>query len=166
MRAHGGDTRTRVAEHMGEHGHLLEGALASEWYPEEARQGLLAGLRTELAGSDDARFMEILRALVGAGVARFFRALLQHGSADFVLRKVPVLWERMQRGHGEVTVATGAERSTIRLEGFPFFADPHYPLMTAASVQAMVEAAVGTVPDVRTGGRGADWLELEVLHTL
>jgi hypothetical protein len=149
---------------MGEHGQLLEDAIASEWYPEEALQAALQALRTELAGDNDPRFAAVVRDMVGSGIGRFFRLMLQLGSARFVLRKVPVLWDRVQRGPGSVTVDDRPDRAVLHYRSFPYFSDPNYPLMTGASLQAMVEASIGRLPDVNVLGRGHDWLDIEVVH--
>jgi hypothetical protein len=163
-RVHGVEARQRVARHMGEHGGLLQDAIASEWYPERALQDALAGLRAELAEGDPDRFVEVVRNMVGSGIGRFFRLMLQLGSASFVLRKVPVLWTRVQRGPGHVSVDSQPDRAVIRYRNFPFFSDPNYPLMTGASLQAMVQASTGRIPTARVVGSGDDWLDIEINH--
>lgn len=164
MRVHGHDACERVARHMGEHAYLLEDPISSEWYAEEALQGALEGLRRELADGRAERFVEVVREMVLSGIGRFFRFMLQLGSTDFVLRKVPVLWNRVQRGAGEVTVDSQPDRAVVRYRNFPYFGDPNYPLMTKASLQAMVQAATGRIPEAHVVGSGDDWLDIEVVH--
>jgi hypothetical protein len=123
---------------------------ASEWYPEEALAETLRLLRHETRTGSDEQFTQLMEGITQVGINRFFRLLLSVASADFVLRKIPIMWHQIRRGDGQVQVTTDARGALIQYTEFPWFHDPVYPLMTLGSIRALL-VVVGAPAHVSLG---------------
>lgn len=137
---------------------------ASEWYPEEALAVTLRLLREEGGAARDDEFIALIEGITLVGINRFFRLLLSVASADFVLRKIPVMWDHIRRGDGRVVVETSTAGATIRYSMFPWFHDPVYPLMTLGSIRALLRV-VGVHSEVRCGALTRTSMEVIVVHS-
>lgn len=135
---------------------LFDNAQIDEWYDEHTLRRFIHEVYIQVAEADDAYFMQILRELALAGVSRFFRVLINFASARFVLKKVPVVWDRLRRGpatlHAEVV-----DEETIRIhyDGFPFCGDRVYRMLSVCNCQALVVAACKRVPECEV----TEWTE-------
>lgn len=146
----------RLCAAMPEHGGLVDTALASEWYPEDALLELLRALRKE-AGHDERRFVEMARRCSHEAVGRFFRVILGLTSPRFLLKQVPTLWRRIRRGDQvAIEVDTDDVGGTIHYRGFPYFRHEEYLWLTEGSLRALVELSGGSKVTVRCVGSGAD----------
>lgn len=125
---------------------LLDSAESGAWVPEARMHELMRALHTSVLGGDDEAFLEFARGLAAAGINRFMRIFLSLTSARFVLRKVPVVWGRLRRGAGEVTVESEDSRVVLSYRGFPFFGTRAYRLLSLANCQALVLTATGSLP--------------------
>jgi hypothetical protein len=119
----------------------------AEWYAEAEMRRFIHVLYEQLAERDDERFKAIARGVALAGVNRFFRMILSLASARFVLRKVPVFWQRIRQGPAVLVTELAADgRVLIHYQGFRYCRDPICRLLSIANCQALVLAATGKVP--------------------
>lgn len=145
------DVARRMIERLDEpHRATFASPAPSDWYPEATLAETLRMLREETGAARDERFVALMQAITHVGINRFFRLVLSVSSADFVLRKIPVMWGHIRRGAGKVSVETGDRGATIRYSEFPWFDEPTYRLMTEGSIRALL-AAVDVSADVRVG---------------
>lgn len=135
------------------HRGVIADPVVSAWYPEDALAELLAALRAEVTDGSPERFIELVEAITLEGVGRFFRLLLALASPRFVLKKVPVLWGRMRRGGGRVSVTVAADHVALHYREFPRFHDENYRLMTVATLAGVCRAAGAKAPHVEI----VDW---------
>ena len=142
-------------------GVLLEPVVA-EWYPEEALAELLAAMRAELTDGSRREFMRLIEEITLEGVGRFFRLVLSLASPRFVLRKVPVLWNRLRRGDGRVDVEITTDRIKLHYRDFPYFDAENYRLMTVATLAGVCKAAGSQTPRVEIVGWTHDSLDVDV----
>jgi hypothetical protein len=126
---------------------LIDEADINEWYPESELRRLIYEIHGQLAAGDDEQFLAIARGLMLAGVSRFFRVLINFASAQFVLRKVPVVWARIRRGPAILTSEVEADgRVLIHYDDYIYSDDAVYRLLSIANCQALVVAATKQVP--------------------
>jgi hypothetical protein len=146
-RQHGNDVLARVDARMpmGFRGLLLD-PLPSEWYPERALALMLAAARAELTDGSAPQFITLLEDITLDGVGRFFRLVLSLSSPRFVLGKVPVMWSRLRRGAGVVSIEMKPDAVLVRYGEFPHFDDENYRLMTVASLQGICRATGSKAP--------------------
>lgn len=137
--------------------------IASAWYPEETLATTLRILREETRAERDERFVQVMQGITHVGLNRFFRLVLDLSSADFVLRKIPVMWGHIRRGAGKVEVQTDPRGATIRYSEFPWFSDPNYRLLTVGSIRTLL-VACNTSGDVRVGESFHDALTIEITY--
>ncbi|RMG98677.1 MAG: hypothetical protein D6705_05260 [Deltaproteobacteria bacterium] len=163
--AHGEDLVTTVAEAMlPEHRPIFVDALPGEWYPESALQDMLSVLYGQLARGDDQVFVRFVEEASIYGTGRFFRVLLALASSRFLLRRVPVLWDRMRRGGGRVEVDQDGAVTVLRYREFPYFDDPNYRLMTVGTIRGLCRVAGDQDPVVEIAEHGRDFLDVRVRH--
>lgn len=141
---------------------ILRDALTSGWYPEEALAEMLFAMRAELTDGSREAFIGIIESITLEGVGRFFRLVLSLASPTFVLRKVPVLWDRMRRGAGRVEVEVLPDRVRLHYREFPWFGDENYRLMTVGTLTGICKAAGARAPQVEIVDWGRDRLDVDV----
>ena len=163
--AHGEAMVERVTEGLlPEHRPIFTDALPGEWYPEAALQDMLAVLFGQVAGGDEDLFVRFVEEASVYGTGRFFRVLLGLASTRFLMRRVPVLWDRMRRGLGRVEVEQGERTTVLHYRDFPYFADPNYRLMTVGTLRGLCRVAGQVRPNVEIVDYGTDFLDVRVEH--
>ena len=141
LRHHGQDALDRmIAEVPPPMQAALREPIASQWYPEPNLAHMLAAVRAQLTDGSRPDFTRLLEEITIDGVGRFFRLVLALASPAYVLRKIPVLWGRMRRGEGSVSVAPTDGGVQVRYADFPWFDDENYRLMTLASLRGIARA--------------------------
>jgi len=161
-----GSFEVLVAALPARHQQTLLEADPSSWYPEAALQACLRGLRFRAAGEPGIGFGELLERCTERGLGRFFSAVLPLTSARFVLDRVPMLWGRIRRGPGFVTVEhEDAGATMLRYRDFPYFADPVYEELTVCSLRALVRTCTGRDPEITVVRSADDALDVRVIHT-
>jgi hypothetical protein len=126
---------------------ILDEADINEWYPEAEMRRVIHLVYDELAGRNDEKFVELMRAVALAGVNRFFRTVLGLASGKFVLRNIPSLWKRLRRGPASIRPEQLADgRVLLHYENFRYCRDPIYRLLSLANCQAVVLAATKKLP--------------------
>jgi hypothetical protein len=141
---------------------LLRDPMPSEWYPEAALGLMLAAARAELTDGTVPTFVTLLEEITLEGVGRFFRLVLSLTSARFVLKKVPVMWSRLRRGAGSVTVEVRDDAVVVRYRDFPHFDDENYRWMTVASLQGICRATGSRAPRAEIERWTMDALDVNV----
>jgi hypothetical protein len=136
-------------------------AQLDRWYPEEYMGAFFHAVYEQLAGRDEERFLEIVRANMVAGVSRFMRVLLSLASAKFVLKKLPTVFTHVRQSTARVTPAIDGDQLRIRYENFPFCRDRIYRLLSLGNCQALAQVASKQVPSARVLEWGPDWMTLE-----
>lgn len=165
LERHGEEVLRALAEALGpEPRRILEGPLASDWYPEEVLQEMLAVAHRLVTDGDDERFVRFIEGCTEQGVTRFFSVLIQLSSPGFILSKVPFMWERVRRGPGRVEVARVDDGSRVYYRRFPFFDDVRYRLLTVGSLRAVVRRCTGTEPEVAIHHWAPDECVVDVKH--
>ncbi len=139
---------------------LLE-PIPAAWYPEQALQQAMNGVRTAVAMTPE-QFVDAMDGCTVIGTSRFFRAMMRMASPAFVLRQVPTMWKHIRRGDARVAVETEGTRARITYTDFPFFADENYRLLTEGSLRAVVRTCTGRDPRVSIQRVTADSLTVEV----
>lgn len=125
------------------------------WVDEVQMEELL-GVVYELGlNREDPAFSEFCRDVALEGIGRFMKIFLSLASARFVLRRIPVVWKRLRRSAGAVTVEPSADFIRLHYVDFPFFGNHLYRLLSIANCQALVQAATGAAPP----GRQVSWTE-------
>lgn len=163
LRTHGPEALVRVEQRLDpELRGLLREPMASQWYPESSLAALLVATRDELTDGSARGFIAMVEDITLDGVGRFFRLVLSLASPGFVLRKVPVLWNRMRRGAGRVEVETRPDRVRLRYREFPWFDDENYRLMTVATIQGICRAAGSRAPVAEVVQWSPDTLDVDV----
>ena len=140
---------------------LLDNAEPGRWAPEAAMAEILKMVHYGPLGGNDKAFTQFAQALAHRGISRFMRTFLSLVSARFVLKRVPVVWDRLRRNAGAVAVTTDGERVRLAYDGFPFFSAQTYRLLSLANCQALVHAATGNYPRGSVVGWSEDSLVLE-----
>lgn len=154
-----------VASLPARHQHTLLEADPSKWYPEGALQACLRGLRLRVAGEPTIGFGEVLERCTERGLGRFFSAVIRRTSPRFVLDRVPMMWKRIRRGPGYVTVEhDGPDATLLAYRDFPYFADPIYEELTVCSLRALVRTSIGRDPDVTVVRSSDDALDVRVVY--
>lgn len=140
---------------------LLEDVEPGDWMEERYMQALMQRIYSTGLRQDDDAYVKFARALAAEGISRFMKIFLSLASERFVLQKIPVVWQRLRRNAGEVT--TFVEPGIVRVcyEGFPFFGDRLYHLLSLANCQALAFAAAKRFPPGRVTAHSKDSLELE-----
>lgn len=133
----------------------------SEWVPEAHMHELMRRIYEEALSRDDEAYLEFARALAMAGINRFLKVFLSLASERFVLRKIPVVWQRLRRNAGSVTANVDEGRVRLEYQGFPLFSDRVYRLLSLANCQALVCAATQRIPRGRIETWSNDTLVLE-----
>ncbi len=139
----------------------LDEAEPGGWAPEAQLHELMDYVYRDILRGEDAPYLEFARALAATGINRFMRIFLSLASQRFVLRKIPVVWDRLRRNAGRVTVDIEGELLSVHYEGFPFFGDHVYRLLSLANCQALVLAATHRLPAGRVARWSSDSLTLE-----
>lgn len=134
---------------------LLDTAEPGIWIAEAAMRDVLTAIHQGPLAGDDEGFIRFARALAHEGITRFMRIFLTLASARFVLKRVPVVWNRLRRNAGEVVVEVDGDHVAVLYAGFPFFGTATYRLLSLANCQALVHAATRRFP----AGTIADWSE-------
>lgn len=156
---------SEMLAHLDERDRLtVEGALASEWYPEALHGRVLEALFVVTAQRDYARFEAIVDACTLLGVQTFARLVLSMSSPAFVLRRAPTLWAVIRRGPATLTVEQTEGRSRLRYRQFPFFADELYRLYFKGLLTALVRPTLKRPPQVKIVSFSADSLDIEIEH--
>ena len=155
-----------VASLPARHQHTLIDADPSKWYPEDALQACLQGLRLRAAGEPTIGFGALLERCTERGIGRFFSAVIRLTSPRFVLDRVPMMWNRIRRGSGSVSVEhEDATTTMLSYRDFPYFADPIYEELTVCSLRALVRTCTGRDPDVTVVRSTDDALDVRVVHS-
>ena len=139
---------------------VLDTAEPGAWVAEATMLQVMSAIHRDLLRGDDDAFLDFARALAREGISRFMRIFLSLASARFVLRRVPVVWDRLRRNAGTVVTEVEGDEVRIKYAGFPFFFEPCYRLLSLANCQALVQAAVDSIPKGRIESFGYDQLEL------
>lgn len=133
----------------------------NQWYPEYHLERMMHLLFEDIALGDREHFLDIVRGLSKAGVSRFFRLLINLSSGRFVLRKIPVLWDRVRKGPARLrSECTDDGRVLIHYENYKYASDPLYRLLSVANIQAVVEAATRKIPTWELVAHGPDSMTL------
>lgn len=126
---------------------VFDEAQLTQWYPETEMRRFIHVVYDQLAERDDERFKDITRGVALAGINRFFRMILSLASGRFVLRKIPVFWQRIRQGPAVLVTELAADgRVLIHYQGFRYCRDPIYRLLSIANCQAVAQAATGKIP--------------------
>ncbi|MBL4684603.1 MAG: hypothetical protein JKY37_08455 [Nannocystaceae bacterium] len=140
---------------------LLDEAEPGAWALELQMQALMRAVYEQVLRRDDDAYLEFARALAAVGITRFMKIFLSLASARFVLRRIPVVWDRLRRNAGQVTTELAPGVVRIRYQNFPFFGDKLYRLLSIANCQALVFAATNRIPPARVVEYSDDSLLLE-----
>lgn len=146
----------------GDHGAAVADPMVSAWYPEDTLSLTLEHTYEVIAGGDGEAFEALIRGVTVQGVGRFFRVLLHFTSPAFVVRKIPVVWSRLRRGAGEVTVERTPRGALVRYRSFPYFEQRTYRIMTTGAIRGMLEACGAKAPRIAIVARTRDSLDVEV----
>ena len=165
--------RTFLPEHFGKAGYrdirlglphetlaALDEAEPGSWIAEIHMQALMRRIYDDTLRRDADAYLEFARALAAVGISRFMKVFLSLASERFVLRKIPVVWDRLRRNAGTVTARTEADLIHLEYEGFPFFGDEVYRLLSLANCQALAFAATQRIPAGEVVAWTADTLHL------
>ncbi len=140
---------------------LLDEVEPGGWVAEVHMQAVMGAIYGGALQGDDEAFMKLAHALALAGISRFMGIFLSLASQRFVLRKVPVVWKRLRRNAGEVVAEVEGDLVRLHYEGFPYFGDKVYRLLSLANCQALAYAAVEHIPKGRVVTWTDDTLTLE-----
>lgn len=140
---------------------VLETAEPGEWVPEARMHDVMDAVYDGALQGDDEAFLVFARALAHEGIGRFMRVILSLASPRFVLRKIPVVWNRLRRDAGKVVADSDGDLVRLRYEDFPFFRYRVYRLLSLANCQALVEAATGRRPAGRIAAHTGSTMLLE-----
>lgn len=140
---------------------LLNEPESYEWVAEKHLHELMLRIYEDAFRGNDEAFLDFARALAVSGINRFLRVFLSLASERFVLRKIPVVWDRLRRNAGSVVAVVGDD--TVRLEygGFRLFGERVYRLLSLANCQALVLAATQRIPKGTIVSWSEDTLVLE-----
>ncbi|MEM6992527.1 MAG: hypothetical protein AAF721_18580 [Myxococcota bacterium] len=138
----------------------LDEAESGGWAPEAELQSILYAVHAEALRGNDEAFVEFARGLAAVGISRFMRIFLSLASERFVLRKVPVVWDRLRRNAGTVRAEVEPGSVALHYERFPFFGTPVGRLVSLANCQALVLAATDRLPRGRIVAWTEDTLQL------
>lgn len=118
--------------------HLLDDALATEWYPEQQLACLLRGLRAELAPEDPAAFVRHLDAINRMGIHSFFSMLLRLTSPTFALNRSPRISQLLHKGPFTSHVVHEEAGSLVVVDGFTRLSDRNYREQLASGLRVLV----------------------------
>ncbi len=117
-----------------------------EWVPEAHMHEVMRWVYDQMLESDDDAYLEFARDLAKAGISRFLRIFLSLASERFVLSKIPTVWKRLRRNAGQVSSEHADGIIRLSYDGFPFFGDRVYRLLSLANCEALVFAATKRLP--------------------
>jgi hypothetical protein len=165
LERYGQETVDACVARLGErHGSVLTDPLASEWYPEEALQQMLAVLDVVVAHGDQALYVQIIEEGSLLAVHHFFRALMRLVPPPTMLRKIPTMWTLVRRGPGRVAVEIDEHHGVIRYSSFPYFDDVHYRLLTLGAIRSLLTLCGAKNARVELAGHTHDSLVVDVTY--
>jgi hypothetical protein len=118
--------------------HLLDDALATEWYPEAQLGCLLRGLRAELAPADPEAYIAHLDAINRLGINSFFSMLLRLTSPRFALNRSPRIAQLLHRGPFTSHVLHEEAGTLVVVDGFTQLRDRNYREQLASGLRVLV----------------------------